>query len=104
LGDGTTTQRLVPVQVSGLNAAIAIAAGQGFTLALKSDGTVWAWGTDYYGQIGSSSWTNSSVAVRIGTICDVVAVAAGNQHAVALKADGTVWCWGANAYGQLGDG
>jgi alpha-tubulin suppressor-like RCC1 family protein len=105
LGDGTTTQRTTPVQVSGLSGVIAIAGGgQYWTLALKSDGTVWAWGYNGNGQFGNGTTASSSVAVRQGTIYDVVGIAAGTYHSVALKADGTVWDWGANGYGQLGNG
>jgi len=104
LGDGTTTNRSIPVQVSGLSGAVAIAAGLYHAVALKYDGTLWAWGYNYFGQLCNGGTTNTSIAVRSGTIYDVVAIAAGEIHTLMVKGDGTVWGCGANGYGQLGDG
>jgi len=101
LGDGTTAQRGVPVQVKGLTSVTRIAAGISHSLALKSDGTVWAWGNNKYGQIGN---TQSSTPVQVSGLTDVATIAAGGNHNLALKKDGTVWAWGYNYSGQLGDG
>ena len=104
-GDGSTTySRSTPVQVSGLTGVIALAAGGTHSLALKSDGTVWAWGHNDYGQLGDGSTTNRSTPVQVNGLTGVIALAAGEQHSLALKSDGTVWAWGWNWYGQLGDG
>ncbi|MCI4397454.1 MAG: hypothetical protein JHC34_01310, partial [Acidobacteria bacterium] len=64
LGNGNTSQSLVPVRVSGLMGAVtAIAAGEAHSLALQSDGTVWAWGANNYGQLGEGTKISSKVAV-----------------------------------------
>ena len=55
LGDGTTTRRTAPVQVSGLSGVVTVAAGSVHSLALKSDGTVWAWGYNRYGELGNGT-------------------------------------------------
>ncbi|MBI4970897.1 MAG: DUF2341 domain-containing protein [Candidatus Omnitrophica bacterium] len=81
-----------------------IAAGDYHTVALKTDGTVWAWGLNSYGQLGDGTTTNSSIPVQSQITGIVTRIAAGNSHTVALKTDGTVWAWGYNVYGQLGDG
>jgi alpha-tubulin suppressor-like RCC1 family protein len=81
----------------------AVAAGNASTYALKSDGTVRAWGDNTYGQLGNSGWTASDIPVSVSSLTAVVAIAAGGEHALAVKADGTVWAWGKNGYGQLGD-
>ena len=84
----------------------AIAAGDPI-LAAKSDGTVWAWGLNQYGQLGNS--TNNGglaanpVPAQIAGLSGVSAVAAGFAHSLALKSDGSVWAWGLNQYGQLGN-
>ncbi|MDD3179012.1 MAG: fibronectin type III domain-containing protein [Opitutaceae bacterium] len=104
LGDGTTTQRLSPVQVSGLTGVVAIAAGGSHTLAVKSDGTVWAWGDNSNGQLGDGTTTQRLSPVQVSGLTGVMAIAAGDSHTVALKSDGTVWAWGGNSCGQLGDG
>ncbi|MCL2679509.1 MAG: RCC1 repeat-containing protein, partial [Dehalococcoidia bacterium] len=105
LGDGTTTNRSTPVQVSGLTNVIAITGGCEYhSLALKSDGTVWAWGNNSSGQLGNDTTTNSSTPVQAIGLSGVSAIGAGYEHSVALKSDGTVWAWGDNYYGQLGDG
>ena len=114
LGSGNTAvvRSPVPVTRTGVLAnktIVAISGGNYFSLALCTDGTVAAWGSNNQGQLGNNSTTNSSVPVditRSGVLADktVVAVSAGYQHALALCADGTVASWGANGNGQLGSG
>ncbi len=105
IGDGTTTNRLTPVQIGGLSAMKAIATGTGHSVALKADGTVWAWGQNLHGQLGDGTTTDHFFPAQVPAFGGVVAVTAGQTHTVVRKADGTVWAWGANSFsGQLGDG
>ncbi len=111
LGDGTTNSRFTPVVVNGLGSnsgIIAIAAGQQHNLAVKSDGSVLAWGANFSGQVGdgttSSSRTTPVSVLGLGSGSGVISVSAGNQHSMALKSDGSVLAWGNNGAGQLGDG
>ncbi len=104
LGDGTTTDRLTPVQVQGMTDVVAIAGGGSHTIALRRDGTIWAWGWNSDGQLGDGTGTQRLTPVQVQGLADVVTVAAGYRHTVALRRDGTVWAWGENKYGQLGDG
>ena len=105
LGNGTTTVRITPVQVSGLSTNVtAIAAGGNYTVALKQDGTIWAWGDNYYGELGDGTYTERHTPVQVSGLSGVTAIAAGGRHTVAMKQDGTVWAWGDNSIGQIGDG
>ena len=72
------------------------AAGYSHTVVLKSDGTVWAWGANSYGQLGNGTNILSNVPVEVTGLSGVVSIAAGESFAVALKSDGTVWAWGNN--------
>ncbi|HEY0073225.1 MAG TPA: hypothetical protein VGB77_03915, partial [Abditibacteriaceae bacterium] len=80
--------------------------GQENTLALKSDGTVWAWGRNPFGlgDSDSSPTFNSPLPVQVSNLESVTAIAAGDTHNMVLKSDGTVWAWGKNYEGQLGIG
>jgi alpha-tubulin suppressor-like RCC1 family protein len=104
-GDEASPNSPSPVQVSGLSGVVAISAGN-HTLALKLDGTVWAWGPNAYGQLGKGdgSTNNSAIPLQVIGLSDVVAIAAGGSHNLVLKSDGTVWSWGWNFTGQLGLG
>jgi alpha-tubulin suppressor-like RCC1 family protein len=102
-----------PTQVSALSGVTSIAAGSLFTLALRSDGTVWAWGANFYGQLGTPNphpddhYPSSQVPTRIPGLSGVVRIVAGGgavDHAMAITADGGLWAWGRNDFGQLGDG
>ena len=104
LGDGTTTNRNTPVQVTGLTNVTAIAAGYSHSVAVRSDDTVYAWGWNVYGQLGDGTTTNRLTPVQISGLTDVTEIAAGRVHTVALKSDATVYAWGYNQMGQLGDG
>ncbi|MEV6978767.1 hypothetical protein [Kitasatospora sp. NPDC093806] len=127
LGDGTTTDRTLPVWVCATGASApcetsatilggvtAIASGQGHTLALRSDGTLRSWGINGYGQLGDGTSTDRSTPVRVcagnaTAPCDtfqsgIGAIAAGFEFSLALKSDGGVRAWGNNDNGQLGDG
>ena len=111
LGGGTTTATPTPAQVRGLDGVVALASNfiweredLHHSLALKSDGTVWAWGWNGFGQLGDGTTTQRLVPVRVEGLTDVVAVAARGHHSMALKSDGTAWTWGHNRHGELGDG
>ncbi len=84
LGDGTTTQRTSPVTVSGLTGIVAVAAGGDssgwWSLAVKSDGTVWAWGNNQYGKLGDGTTTNRTTPVQVSGLTNVVAVSTGQYH------------------------
>ncbi len=105
LGDGTNAQRLSPVQVARLTNVICIAAGPAtHTLALKSDGTVWGWGYNGYGELGDGSGTTRYNIVRVSDLTSIIAIATVDDHSSAVKSDGTVLSWGYNGNGELGDG
>ncbi len=105
LGDGTFVDRLMPAQVLGLSNITDISAAGGYhSLALKSDGTVFAWGCNTNGQLGDGTKTDRTTPVQVQGLSNIVAVSPGYLHSLALKSDGTVWAWGWNNYGAIGDG
>src|SRR5918999_288403 len=104
LGNGTTTNHSsTPVQVSDLVGVRDTAAGHSYSLALRDDGTVWAWGSNRLGQLGDGTITPSSTPVEVGNLDGVRDIAGGSLHSLALRNDGTVWAWGQNRSGQLGN-
>ena len=104
LGDGTTDSKLVPTQENSKSTDWdTVSAGASHTIAIKSDGTLWAWGENSRGQLGDSTTNSSLTPKKIGTDTWNT-VSAGAFHTVAIKSDGTLWAWGANWSGQLGDG
>jgi len=83
---------------------VQISAGAGnFMCAVRGDFTVWCWGANADGQLGTGNTTASSVPVRAGTLL-ATSVSCGSNHVCARKADHSTWCWGANTAGQLGTG
>ena len=107
LGDGTTAAiRTLPVSVAGLSGVVAIACGSTHSVALKRDGSVWAWGSNFSGRLGlgTKNYTPNPTPAMVPGLKDVIAISAGTDHTVALKRDGTVWAWGENNRGQVGDG
>jgi len=105
LGDNTTTDRSTPVTTfAGGTNWKQVSAGNLHTLAIKTDGTLWTWGSNAYGQLGDNTSTNRSIPVTTfagGT--NWKQVACGQIHTAAIKTDGTLWTWGRNSSGQLGD-
>jgi Regulator of chromosome condensation (RCC1) repeat len=102
--EADSVERHTPVQVQNLSGVTAVAAGANFSLALKNDGTVWAWGRNVIGELGDGTTDQRDTPVQVQNLNGVTAVAVGGQYSLALKNDGTVWGWGDNDHGQLGDG
>jgi alpha-tubulin suppressor-like RCC1 family protein len=96
-----------PRQVAVGQTFVAIAAGSLHSLALRTDGTLWAWGYDYDHQLGlpsSGSVPIQPLPVQVGTASDWSAVIAGPNHTFGFRTDGALWAWGNNVAGQLGNG
>jgi alpha-tubulin suppressor-like RCC1 family protein len=108
IGDGSFTNRWSPVEVrltAGVSEPIvtAVAAGDEHSLALTSDGRVFAWGRNSDGQLGIGALGSTSLPSLV-PVSGVRLVAAGGSHSLAAGEDGRVWAWGRNAEGQLGTG
>jgi alpha-tubulin suppressor-like RCC1 family protein len=106
LGDGSTTDKNAPVQVTALGSSVAeVSAGEDNTCARKTDGTLWCWGWNKYGNLGDGTTDDSSTPVWVETLgTQVVEVSTGSDFACARKADFSLWCWGFAGDGQLGNG
>jgi alpha-tubulin suppressor-like RCC1 family protein len=103
LGDGSTTTRTTPVQVSGLSGVEELTGGSVHVVARKSNGTVYAWGSNSYGAVGDGTNTNRNVPTQLTSLSGIVKVSSRASHNMAVKNDGTLWSWGQNTYGTLGD-
>lgn len=110
LGDGTTTNRYLPVAVPGLADVVQVSTGLQFTCARTGDGRVLCWGGNMTGYLGDGTFggtrlTPAPVLRAPGVALDrVIELASGSSHSCARRDDGTIWCWGWNQQGQLGDG
>lgn len=105
LGDGTMeNRRITPAQVQGLTNMTAVSAGRYHTVTLRNDGTVWAFGAGWDGQLGDGTMMERTTPAQVRGLANVTAIATGWHHTVALRSDGTVWTFGAGLDGQLGDG
>jgi alpha-tubulin suppressor-like RCC1 family protein len=119
LGDGTNTNRSVPVRAGQISTATSVSAGEYHSCALLADGTAQCWGAAAYGQVGDGTTADTSNPVTVigpggfGVLGGIGELSAGGgditetddyEHTCALMRDGTVVCWGQNNYGQLGDG
>ncbi|MDC0762564.1 RCC1 repeat- and reductase domain-containing protein [Brevibacillus sp. AG] len=103
LGKNTYNSK-VPVQIEGMTDIIDISTGYNYSLALKSDGTVWAWGENSYEQLGINNKTTQYTPVQVMNLENVTEVEAGRYYSFAKKEDGTVWAWGSNGHGGFGNG
>lgn len=95
--EGTPTQAVI----TGVSA---VAGGEEHTLALKNDGTVWAWGDNEYGQLGNGTKIASNVPIQVSNLSSIKMISAGDWNSIAIREGETAWMWGDNLWGQLGNG
>lgn len=102
----TSSNVALPTSASGTSNLLKVAAGTAFSVGLRADGSVVAWGLGGSGQLGNGGFANSSTAVTVSLPVGIriIDIAAGNAHALALASNGEVYAWGNNGSGQLGLG
>ena len=112
LGDGTgggdwwedSNNRHIPTRIGTGFEWVSVSSGQFRTVAIRTDGSLWAWGWNHHGLLGDGTTTSRNIPIRIGTATNWESVSAGLSHTAAIKTDGSLWAWGDNRDGQLGDG
>ena len=104
LGDNTTTQRNIPVTTfAGGNTWKSVTCGEYHTAAIKTDGSLWTWGENNFGQLGDNTTTQRNIPVTtFAGGNNWKSVAGGYNVTAAIKTDGSLWTWGRNSYGALG--
>ena len=103
LGHNNTVYRSSPTQVGALTNWSKVSMGQSYgTHAVKTDGTLWAWGSGTGGQLGINSTVTYSSPVQVGALTDWANVHGGVDQAAAIKTDGTIWSWGNAQFGGTG--
>jgi alpha-tubulin suppressor-like RCC1 family protein len=108
-GDASMANQYAPVLIDSgkwvtAAAGCVIADTKSHSMAVKSDGSLWTWGWNQYGQLGDQTYINKLVPVQVGNELNWMSVSAGGRHSLALKNNGSLWAFGYNASGQLGDG
>jgi alpha-tubulin suppressor-like RCC1 family protein len=104
VGDGSSTDQVTPVPITGGLGFKAISAGKLHTCALDNSGAAYCWGRNDDGQLGTGNTTGSNAPMPVAGAHAFVAISAGTSHTCGLAAGGEVFCWGKNDHGQLGDG
>ena len=97
---GTYLCQTIPMKI--MDGVMAVSCGTSHTAAIKTDGTVWTWGTNSDGRLGNGTLTQSRIPVKV--LDNAVAVSCGTNHTAAIKNDGSLWMWGDNSSGQLVNG
>jgi alpha-tubulin suppressor-like RCC1 family protein len=105
LGNGVFNSATWTVtQVGTANDWLTVSAGNRFSLAIKTTGTLWSWGLNNVGQLGISNLINQNLPVQVGTASNWLKIDAGNQHSLAIDNTGFIYAWGDNTFGQFGNG
>jgi alpha-tubulin suppressor-like RCC1 family protein len=106
LGDTTNGLRSSPVRIDGPSTDwLAVSAGGNHTIAVRTDGSIWVWGSGDHGRLGTGNTAGVNTPTRIeGTSTDWQTVSAGGSYTLAVRTGGTLWAWGWNGDGRLGDG
>ena len=105
VGDGTTSDAVESfIEIVPGTDFTDVSAGFEYSLAVRSDGTLWSWGFNGSGQLGTGDFVQQSFPVQVGTDNNWMTARAGSTHAFAIKQDQTLYGWGFNAYGEVGNG
>jgi pimeloyl-ACP methyl ester carboxylesterase len=105
-GSTSLTPQFIPTQIVGIDSVVAIAAGGGQALALKSDGTVLGWGANESSELGNGGNVDATTPTPVSFPAGVriASITAGLVHSMAVDTDGNLWVWGGGGYGELGTG
>lgn len=105
LGNGLFSSATANViQVGTANDWLTVSAGNRFSLAIKTTGTLWSWGLNNVGQLGLNNLIDQNLPMQVGTANNWMKIDAGNQHSLAIDNTGFIYAWGNNTFGQFGNG
>jgi len=110
LGSGDYVDRIFPTPIASdwdynvFSTIVIVSAREFHSIALKTNGTLWSWGYNGYGQLGTGDTFTTEAPIQIGVNSDWSILTAGSNHTLGLKTNLTLWAWGYNYSGQLGDG